>query len=98
MTFTSFSRDNAPWIGAVPEALDGGDGLYIASGFTGHGMPRCALAGRGIARIMSGDTNGHGLPEAFVASADRAVKARQEWGPVGKVDEMETLLADLKKV
>ncbi|KAI3392367.1 hypothetical protein diail_5755 [Diaporthe ilicicola] len=92
----AYSRDQAPWIGAVPEALGGGDGLYIASGFTGHGMPRCALAGRGVARIMLGDEKGHGLPTSFVVSEDRATKAREEWGPVGTVDEMETLIADLR--
>ncbi|KAL1867725.1 hypothetical protein Daus18300_006281 [Diaporthe australafricana] len=92
----AYSRDSVPWIGAVPESLSGGEGLYIAAGFTGHGMPRCALAGRGVARIMLGDERGHGLPKAFVASEDRATKAREEWGKVGTVDEMETLLADLK--
>ncbi|KAK2615423.1 hypothetical protein N8I77_002179 [Diaporthe amygdali] len=92
----AYSRDQAPWIGAVPEALGGGEGLYIASGFTGHGMPRCALAGRGVARIMLGNEKGHGLPQTFVASEERAAKARETWGPVGTVDEMDTLIADLK--
>lgn len=92
----AYSRDQAPWIGAVPESLGGGEGLYIASGFTGHGMPRCALAGRGIARIMLGDEKGHGLPKTFVVGEDRAAKARENWGRVGTVDEMETLIADLK--
>lgn len=92
----AYSRDQAPWIGAVPESLGGGEGLYIASGFTGHGMPRCALAGRGIARIMLGDKEGHGLPKTFVVDEDRAAKARENWGRVGTVDEMETLIADLK--
>ena len=92
----AYSRDQAPWIGAVPESLGGGEGLYIASGFTGHGMPRCALAGRGIARIMLGDEKGHGLPGTFVVGEDRAAKARENWGRVGTVDEMETLIADLK--
>lgn len=92
----AYSRDQAPWIGAVPESLGGGEGLYIASGFTGHGMPRCALAGRGIARIMLGDKEGHGLPKTFVVGEDRAAKARENWGRVGTVDEMETLIADLK--
>lgn len=93
-----YSRDQAPWIGAVPESLGGGEGLFIASGFTGHGMPRCALAGRGIARIITGSKEGHGLPKAFVASEERASKAREKWGPVGAEDEMETLMADLKAV
>lgn len=92
----AYSRDQAPWIGAVPESLGGGEGLYVASGFTGHGMPRCALAGRGIARIMLGDKKGHGLPKTFVVDEDRAAKARENWGRVGTVDEMETLIADLK--
>lgn len=90
-----YSRDHAPWIGAVPEALGGGEGLFIASGFNGHGMPRCALAGRGIARIMSGDVEGHGLPKTFLVSEERAVRARREWGRVGSVDELEELIASL---
>lgn len=95
-----YSRDHAPWIGAVPESLGGGEGLFVASGFTGHGMPRCALAGRGVARMMTGDAGeeGHGLPASFVASAERAARAREEWGPVGTVDEMEMMIADLKAV
>lgn len=92
----AYSRDQVPWIGAVPEALGGGEGLFMAAGFTGHGMPRCALAGRGVARMMTGAEEGHGLPSAFLASAERAVKAREDWGKVGSVDEMETLMADLK--
>lgn len=93
-----YSRDQVPWVGAVPESLGGGEGLFMASGFTGHGMPRCALAGRGVVRIMTGSKEGHGLPTAFVASEERARKAREKWGPVGAVDEMETLMADLKEV
>lgn len=92
----AYSRDQVPWIGAVPEALGGGEGLFMAAGFSGHGMPRCALAGRGVARMMTGSAEGHGLPGAFLASEERAVKAREDWGKVGSVDEMETLMADLK--
>lgn len=91
-----YSRDHVPWVGPVPAALGGGDGLFVASGFTGHGMPRCALAGRGVARMMAGDLEGHGVPRAFVASEERAAQARARWGPVGTVDEMETMIADLK--
>lgn len=90
-----YSRDHAPWIGGVPEAMGGGEGLFMASGFNGHGMPRCALAGRGVARIMNGGAEGHGLPQAFVVSEGRAGRAREEWGPVGSQDEMEVLLASL---
>ncbi|KAJ4396666.1 hypothetical protein N0V93_000887 [Gnomoniopsis smithogilvyi] len=92
----AYSRDQVPWIGAVPEALGGGEGLFMAAGFSGHGMPRCALAGRGVARMMTGAEEEHGLPGPFLASAERAVKAREDWGKVGSVDEMDTLMADLK--
>lgn len=92
-----YSRDQAPWVGPVPEVLGGGEGLFVAAGFTGHGMPRCALAGRGVARMMAAAPGeGHGLPASFVASAERAARAREEWGPVGTVDEMKALIADLK--
>lgn len=93
-----YSRDQAPWIGAVPESLGGGEGLFMASGFTGHGMPRCALAGRGVARIMTGSEEDHGLPKVFIASEERALEARKKWGPVGAVDEVQTLMADLKEL
>ncbi|KAF3760523.1 FAD dependent oxidoreductase, partial [Cryphonectria parasitica EP155] len=72
----AYSRDQSPWVGPVPESLGGGEGLYIASGFTGHGMPRCALAGRGVARMMEGDLEGHGVPQVFLVGAERAEKAR----------------------
>lgn len=91
-----YSRDQVPWVGPVPASLGGGDGLFVAAGFTGHGMPRCALAGRGVARMMAGDLEGHGVPRAFVASEERAAQARAQWGPVGTVDEMQTMIADLK--
>ncbi|CAN8106010.1 unnamed protein product [Discula destructiva] len=91
-----YSRDDVPWIGAVPEALGGGEGLFMACGFTGHGMPRCALAGRGVARMMTGDEEPHGLPSVFLTSEERAARAREKWGPVGSVDEIEALLADLR--
>lgn len=91
-----YSRDNLPWIGAVPQTVGGGEGLFMACGFTGHGMPRCALAGRGVARMMTGDSEGHGLPKTFLASEERVTQARDKWGPVGTVDEMETLITDLR--
>lgn len=90
-----YSRDNAPWVGAVPESLGGGEGLFMAAGFTGHGMPRCALAGRGVARIIMGDGEGHGLPGSFVLSEERISRAREQCGPVGTVDELEALIASL---
>lgn len=96
-----YSRDQAPWVGAVPASLGDGEGLFVAAGFTGHGMPQCALAGRGVARIMTGsnpEEGGHGLPQAFVASEDRAQKAKEDWGAVGAVDEIQMLIADLKAV
>lgn len=91
-----YSRDQLPWIGPVPETVGGGEGLFMACGFTGHGMPRCALAGRGVARMMTGATDDHGLPKAFLASEERVVQAREKWGPVGTVDEMEALMTDLR--
>ncbi|PSR92019.1 FAD dependent oxidoreductase [Coniella lustricola] len=98
----AYSRDHGPWIGAVPSALGGGSGLFMAAGFTGHGMPRCALAGRGVARMMLASAGAgvqdHGIPEEFVATAARAEEARRRWGPVGTVDGMKALIADLKEV
>ncbi|KAF2725385.1 DAO-domain-containing protein [Polychaeton citri CBS 116435] len=83
-----FSRDDLPWIGAVPEQPEG---LYIAAGFTGHGMPNTWLCGGSVARLvletMEAGKLGcdveetllrvaEGLPKAYVATAERVKRAR----------------------
>lgn len=50
-----FSRDANPWVGRVPSAESGGGGLYLAAGFTGHGMPSTSLCGRAVAGMIKRD-------------------------------------------
>ncbi|GAB1733066.1 hypothetical protein NU195Hw_g2327t1 [Hortaea werneckii] len=52
-----FSRDNHPFIGPVPAThgpIQYGptDGLYMAAGFTGHGMPNTWLGGASVALMV----------------------------------------------
>jgi glycine/D-amino acid oxidase-like deaminating enzyme len=47
-----FTPDRLPVIGPVP----GRDGLYIAGGYSGHGLAFAFLAGRMIAQLIAGGT------------------------------------------
>ncbi|KAK0615986.1 FAD dependent oxidoreductase [Bombardia bombarda] len=82
-----FSRDQHPWVGAVPESLGGGGedgGLWLCAGYTGHGMPAAALSARAVVGMMTGagrgttDRGDVKLPEEFVVSEERAKRAREE--------------------
>ena len=66
-----FSADSHPWVGAVPEELGGGEGLYIAAGYTGHGMPTAARSAIAAAQQIL-KTSGVQLPPEYVLSMDRA--------------------------
>lgn len=50
-----FSRDANPWVGRVPSEESGGEGLYLAAGYTGHGMPSTSLCGRAVAGMIKVD-------------------------------------------
>ncbi len=80
-----YSRDRHAWVGAVPESLGGGEGLWICAGYTGHGMPAAALSAREVVRLMmdgrgeeqEGVAAGEGrLPKEFVLSEERVAEAR----------------------
>ena len=43
-----FSRDEHPWIGPVPDTTN----LFIAAGYTGHGMPNTWLCGKAVALMV----------------------------------------------
>lgn len=66
-----FSPDNHPWVGKVPEELGGGEGLYIAAGYTGHGMPTAARSAIAAAQQIL-KTTGVDLPPEYVLTMDRA--------------------------
>lgn len=75
-----FSRDELPLIGPVPK----NDGLFVAVGFTGHGMPNTWLCGHAVAEMMSGVAKGKdeqhairsatqatGLPRSYLLTPER---------------------------
>ncbi|GAB7334540.1 hypothetical protein MBLNU13_g06525t1 [Cladosporium sp. NU13] len=79
-----FSRDEVPWVGPVP----GKGGVFIAAGFTGHGMPNTWLSGKAVARMVDSRLGGGdaveameaarkatGLPRAYQVSTERIKKA-----------------------
>ncbi|KAF3357928.1 hypothetical protein VdG1_05593 [Verticillium dahliae VDG1] len=76
-----YSRDFLPWVGEVPKALGGDTGLWVAAGYTGHGMPRAALCAKAVVGMMNGQelevAEAVGLPHEFLVSEERAAQARE---------------------
>ena len=78
-----FSRDEVPWVGPVPEK----PGVFIAAGFTGHGMPNTWLSGKAVAGMVKADLAGKdgverakeetGLPEAYLVSEERVARCME---------------------
>ncbi|KAL1862271.1 hypothetical protein Plec18170_001096 [Paecilomyces lecythidis] len=75
-----YSRDNMPWVGKVPRwqgstwSFDR-EGLWLAGGYSGHGMPNATLCGKAIVEmILSEDTQGslayEAVCESLVTSKD----------------------------
>lgn len=84
-----YSRDSCPWVGQVPEALGGGEGLYISAGYTGHGMPVASRSGAAAASMMMGKGTGDvKLPPEFVVSEERARQAEKAVLPHTLEDEI----------
>ncbi|ETN43968.1 uncharacterized protein HMPREF1541_10833 [Cyphellophora europaea CBS 101466] len=44
-----YSKDDCPWVGGVPRM----DGVWVAAGYTGHGMPNAPGCGRHVARLVA---------------------------------------------
>jgi glycine/D-amino acid oxidase-like deaminating enzyme len=62
-----FSRDDHPWVGSVP----GSSNVYMAAGYTGHGMPNTWICGSAIADCVGGAlTRGLGDNEAIKLAGD----------------------------
>ncbi|CRK46954.1 hypothetical protein BN1723_001229 [Verticillium longisporum] len=76
-----YSRDFLPWVGEVPKVLGGDTGLWVAAGYTGHGMPRAALCAKAVVGMMNGQelkvAEAVGLPHEFLVSEERAARARE---------------------
>ncbi|KKY19591.1 putative fad dependent oxidoreductase [Diplodia seriata] len=80
-----YSRDNVPWVGKVP-----GVGVWLAGGYTGHGMPNGTLCGKAIVELALADQDGVpaseaqqkvvkevGLPKAYLITEDRFAEVRK---------------------
>jgi glycine/D-amino acid oxidase-like deaminating enzyme len=81
-----FSRDDHPWVGPVPESPN----VYMAAGYTGHGMPNTWLCGSAIADCVGGALSrgladqeaiklagdSHGLPLPYRITEERLRHAR----------------------
>lgn len=93
-----FSRDEKPWIGRVPDT----EGVFVAAGFTGHGMPNAWLCGRAVAEMCVGSLAGRdaeevmgevcartGLPGSYVLTGERMESVMRECGDVGELDSAE---------
>ena len=75
-----FSRDELPWIGPVPDTRN----LYVAAGFTGHGMPNTWLCGKAVAlmverseRSLEAVAEEVRLPRSYLVSKGRVARAMQ---------------------
>lgn len=80
-----YSRDNYPWVGKVPAR----EGLWIAGGYTGHGMPNGTLCGKAVVDMLLGEEAGDDvialqqkmvkngeIPSRYLITAERIAKAR----------------------
>ncbi|KAG8534090.1 uncharacterized protein KY384_000933 [Bacidia gigantensis] len=80
------SRDHAPWVGAVPQRK----GVWLAGGYTGHGMPNGTLCGRAVVEMLLGEESGApqdyveeklvrtgNLPQSYIISEERIARARE---------------------
>ena len=56
-----FSRDERPFVGPVPDVPPG---LFIAAGYTGHGMPNTWLCGKAVALMAARRLDGLDEAEA----------------------------------
>ncbi|KAK1829048.1 putative fad dependent oxidoreductase [Podospora conica] len=83
-----YSRDGHPWVGSVPASLGGGDGLFVAAAFSGHGMPNAVLSAHAAVRAIrggelrdggAGEVDGvrYTLPAEFVLTEERVERAQK---------------------
>lgn len=87
-----FSGDGDPWVGKVPEALGGGEGLWISAGYTGHGMPVAARAGVAIAERLLARENAIEIPEQWTPTEERAARIKTLKMPGSLEEEFRAVL------
>lgn len=91
-----YSRDAHPWVGPVPAAAGGGDGLWLCAGYTGHGMPNAALCARAAAAMLLG-ADEVDLPPEYELTEERLLEARKR-DTVAVAEERDGLLFDLRSL
>jgi len=75
-----YSRDNHPWVGEVPDM----PGVWLAGGYTGHGMPNGTLCGKAVVNMVLAKDEGKDLnalqatmveegdlPKAYIITRER---------------------------
>lgn len=80
------SRDRHPWVGAVPDR----EGIWLAGGYSGHGMPNASLCGKAVVEMVLGSESGAPadcveerlirrgeLPAAYVITKERMERAQE---------------------
>jgi glycine/D-amino acid oxidase-like deaminating enzyme len=81
-----YSRDDHPWVGAVPDM----PGVWLAGGYTGHGMPNGMLCGKAIVGMglaaLEGEDVGRleeemvergDIPRSYLISRERIERSRK---------------------
>jgi glycine/D-amino acid oxidase-like deaminating enzyme len=83
-----FSRDDMPWVGPIPNY----PGVFLAAGYTGHGMPNAFLCGKAVSVMLQSSLEGMdeesviqaaishtevSLPAAYVVSQERMDNTRK---------------------
>ena len=58
-----FTADGFPLVGGLE--VEGRDGVLVAAGFCGHGMPQCFGVGKVIARMIQAEQRGGRFEEAL---------------------------------
>ncbi|KAF2714472.1 FAD dependent oxidoreductase [Pleomassaria siparia CBS 279.74] len=94
-----YSRDNHPWVGKVPDQ----EGLWLAGGYTGHGMPNGTLCGKAVVDLVLADEAGDDvlalqekmvkdgdIPQSYIITKERIAKARLS--PTVAVQDREGLI------
>ncbi len=80
------SIDNHPWVGAVPNM----EGVWLAGGYSGHGMPNATLCGKAVVEMMLAQDRGIApldvqerlvkngdLPKSYLITKERIDRCKQ---------------------
>ena len=80
------SIDNHPWVGAVPNM----EGVWLAGGYSGHGMPNAMLCGKAVIEMMLAQGRGMtsldvqerlvkngDLPSSYLITEERIERCKQ---------------------